>query len=68
MIKFKRNVWTISLVSLYILIHYHAFLSLAIGPWLDKDNIPVMPGRRGVVAVVGVVVVVVVHGVVAVGQ
>ena len=32
MIKVKRNVWTISPVSVYILIHYHAFQSLAPSP------------------------------------
>ena len=32
MIQVKRNVWTISPVSVYILIHYHASQSLATSP------------------------------------
>ena len=52
---------------MYILIHYHASLSLATRR-IYNNIIPVMPGGRGVVAVVSVVVVVVVDGIVTAGQ
>ena len=39
MIKVKRNVWTISPVSVYILIHYHAFQSLAPSSAINTWNV-----------------------------